>query len=32
MERYGYISVSAKDQTPERQLLAMQKQQITSVK
>ena len=28
MERYGYIRVSAKDQNPERQLLAMQKQQI----
>lgn len=29
MERYGYIRVSAKDQNPERQLLAMQEQQIT---
>jgi len=28
MERYGYIRVSAKDQNPERQLLAMQGQQI----
>ena len=28
MERYGYIRVSAKDQNPERQLLAMQEQQI----
>ncbi len=28
MERYGYIRVSAKDQNPERQLLAMQEQEI----
>lgn len=28
MERYGYIRVSTKDQNPERQLLAMQGQQI----
>jgi DNA invertase Pin-like site-specific DNA recombinase len=28
MERYGYIRVSAKDQNPERQLLAMQEQKI----
>ena len=28
MERYGYIRVSAKDQDPERQFLAMQEQQI----
>lgn len=28
MERYGYIRVSAKDQNPERQFLAMQEQQI----
>ena len=28
MERYGYIRVSAKDQNPERQLFAMQGQQI----
>lgn len=28
MKRYGYIRVSAKDQNPERQLLAMQGQQI----
>lgn len=28
MERYGYIRVSAKDQNPERQLLAMQEKQI----
>lgn len=28
MERYGYIRVSAKDQNPERQYLAMQEQQI----
>lgn len=28
MERYGYIRVSAKDQSPERQFLAMQEQQI----
>lgn len=28
MERYGYIRVSAKDQNPERQFLAMQGQQI----
>ena len=32
MERYGYIRVSAKDQNPERQLLAMQEQQITKEK
>lgn len=32
MERYGYIRVSAKDQNPERQLLAMQEQQITKGK
>ena len=32
MERYGYIRVSAKDQNPERQLLAMQEQQITEEK
>lgn len=28
MERYGYVRVSAKDQNPERQLLAMQEQNI----
>lgn len=28
MKRYGYIRVSAKDQNPERQFLAMQEQQI----
>lgn len=28
MERYGYVRVSTKDQNPERQLLAMQGQQI----
>lgn len=28
MERYGYIRVSAKDQNPERQLLAMEEQKI----
>ncbi len=28
MERYGYIRVSAKDQNPERQFLAMKEQQI----
>lgn len=28
MERYGYIRVSAKDQNPERQILAMQEQHI----
>lgn len=28
MERYGYVRVSTKDQNPERQLLAMQKQKI----
>ncbi len=28
MERYGYIRVSAKDQNPERQLQAMQEQEI----
>jgi len=28
MERYGYIRVSAKDQNPERQLLAMKEQKI----
>ncbi len=28
MERYGYIRVSAKDQNPERQLLAMREQKI----
>lgn len=28
MERYGYVWVSAKDQNPERQLLAMQEQKI----
>ncbi len=28
MTRYGYVRVSAKDQNPERQLLAMQEQQI----
>ena len=32
MERYGYIRVSTKDQNPERQLLAMQEQQITKEK
>ncbi len=32
MERYGYIRVSAKDQNPERQLLAMQEQQIANEK
>lgn len=32
MDRYGYIRVSAKDQNPERQLLAMQEQQITKDK
>ncbi|MCM1237683.1 MAG: recombinase family protein [Ruminococcus flavefaciens] len=30
MKRYGYVRVSAKDQNPERQLLAMQEQQIES--
>ena len=29
MERYGYIRVSAKDQNPERQFLAIQEQQIS---
>lgn len=28
MERYGYVRVSAKDQNPERQFLAMREQQI----
>lgn len=28
MEQYGYIRVSAKDQNPERQILAMKEQQI----
>ncbi len=28
MERYGYVRVSAKDQNPERQMLAMRKQRI----
>lgn len=28
MKRYGYVRVSAKDQNPERQLLAMQEQEI----
>ncbi len=28
MERYGYVRVSAKDQNPERQFLAMQEQKI----
>lgn len=28
MECYGYVRVSAKDQNPERQLLAMQEQNI----
>lgn len=32
MERYGYIRVSAKDQNPERQLLAMREQQIEKEK
>lgn len=32
MERYGYIRVSAKDQNPERQFLAMQEQQISKEK
>ena len=32
MERYGYIRVSAKDQNPERQLFAMQEQQIAKEK
>lgn len=32
MERYGYVRVSAKDQNPERQLLAMQEQQISKEK
>lgn len=32
MERYGYIRVSAKDQNPERQILAMQEQQISKEK
>ena len=32
MERYGYIRVSSKDQNPERQLLAMQEQQIAKEK
>ena len=32
MERYGYIRVSAKDQNPERQFLAMQEQQIEKEK
>jgi DNA invertase Pin-like site-specific DNA recombinase len=29
MERYGYIRVSTKEQNPERQMLAMQEQQIS---
>lgn len=32
MQRYGYIRVSAKDQNPERQLLAMQEQQVEKEK
>ncbi len=28
MKQYGYVRVSAKDQNPERQILAMQEQQI----
>ena len=32
MERYGYIRVSSKDQNPERQLIAMQEQQIKKEK
>lgn len=32
MERYGYVRVSAKDQNPERQLLAMQEQKISKEK
>ena len=32
MERYGYIRVSAKDQNPERQFLAMQEQRIEKEK
>ena len=28
MKRYGYVRVSAKDQNPERQLLAMREQRI----
>lgn len=32
MERYGYIRVSAKDQNPERQFLAMQEQQLVKEK
>ena len=32
MERYGYIRVSAKDQNPERQFLAMQEQKIKQKK
>ena len=32
MERYGYIRVSAKDQNPERQFIAMQEQQIEKEK
>ena len=28
MKYYGYVRVSAKDQNPERQLIAMQEQQI----
>lgn len=32
MERYGYIRVSAKDQNPERQLIAMREQRIEKEK
>ena len=32
MVRYGYIRVSAKDQNPERQFLAMEEQQIEKEK
>ncbi len=28
MEKYGYIRVSAKDQNPERQFIALQEYQI----
>ncbi len=31
MERYGYVRVSAKDQNPERQFLAMEKEQIAEI-
>lgn len=32
MEKYGYIRVSAKDQNPERQFLAMQEKQLAKEK